>query len=185
MTIFSKYDEANAPDESAAVLASGKERYGFIPNLAAYIAESPLVLGAVLKLSEQFDQSSLSPQEQQLVLLVVSALNGCSYCKTAHIALGKKLDMSTDTLKNIIAFEPLKDSRMEALRTFTSSVVEEKGWVDESTVQNFLDAGFTKAQVFEVVLGVALKTITNYSNHIVGAKPNEEFLAMAGDALSG
>jgi uncharacterized peroxidase-related enzyme len=184
MRLFSKHDEATAPDESAAVLASAKDRYGFIPNLAAYLAESPLVLGAVLKLSEQFDQSSLSPQEQQLVLLVVSAMNGCGYCKTAHTALGKQLDMSTDTLKNIMSFEPLNDSRMEALRTFTSSVVEEKGWVDETTVQNFLDAGFTKAQVFEVVLGIALKTITNYSNHLAGAEPNDEFLAMAGDAIS-
>lgn len=184
MSLFTKYDETTAPNEAAAVLSAAKERYGFVPNLAAYLSESPLVLGAVLKLSEQFDQSTLSSQEQQLVLLTVSALNGCSYCKTAHTALGKMADMSADTLQAIIAFKPLSDPRLEALRTFTATIVEEKGLVDEKKVQAFFDAGFSKAQVFEVVLGVALKTITNYSNHLAGAEPNEEFIAMAGDALA-
>lgn len=181
MSLFTKHDETSAPTDAATVLAAAKERYGFVPNLAAYIAESPLVLAAVLKLSEQFDQSSLSTPEQQTVLLTVSALNGCSYCKTAHTALGKMADMSSEVLQDVIALRPLNDSRMEALRSFTQAVVEEKGWVSEQKVQNFLDAGFTKAQVFEVVLGVTLKTITNYSNHLAGAQPNEEFIAMTTD----
>jgi len=183
MSLFSKHDETTAPAEAATVLMAAKKRYGFVPNLAAYLAESPLALGAVLKLSEQFDQTTLSPQEQQLVLLTVSAMNGCSYCKTAHAALGKLADMSANTLKSIIEFKTLNDSRLEALRTFTMAVLEENGWVDEQKIQAFLAAGFTRAQVFEVVLGVALKTMTNYSNHLVGAEPNEEFVAMAGDAM--
>ena len=161
-----------------------KERYGFVPNLAAFIAESPLVLSAVLTLSGQFDESSLSAKERQLVLLTVSALNGCDYCKTAHTALGKMEGMDSAQLQAIVAFKPLSDSRLEALRGFTRALVEEKGWVDEAKISAFLEAGFTRAQVFEVVLGIALKTITNYSNHLARAKPNEEFIAMAGDALS-
>ena len=183
MSLFTQYDETTAPSEAAAVLSGAKERYGFVPNLAAYVAESPLVLGAVLKLSEQFDQSTLTPQEQQLVLLTVSTLNGCSYCKTAHTALGKMADMSRDTLQAILAFKPLSDPRLEALRIFTATLVEEKGRVDKQKTQAFLNAGFTKAQVFEVALGVGLKTITNYSNHLAGAVPNEEFAGMVGDVL--
>lgn len=184
MSLFTKHNADTAPAESAAVLSAARERYGFVPNLAAYLSESPLALGAVLKLSEQFDQSSLSAQEQQLVLLCVSAANGCSYCKTAHTALGKMAEMESQTLRDIIAFKPLKDARLEALRSFTQTIVENKGWVDEAHIDNFLKAGFTKAQVFEVVLGIGLKTITNYSNHLAGAEPNEAFIAMAGDALA-
>jgi len=184
MSIFTKHDETTAPTEAATVLAAAKQRYGFVPNLAAYLAESPLVLDAVLKLAEQFEHSTLSAQEQQLVLLTVSALNGCNYCKTAHTALGKMADMSSDTLKSIIGFTPLQDARHEALRRFTREIVEAKGWLEEKQIQAFLDAGFTQAQVFEVVLGIALKTITNYSNHLAGAEPNEEFLALAADAIA-
>lgn len=148
MSIFTKYTEASAAAGAAEVLSKVKARYGFIPNLAADVAESPLVLEAVLSLAAAFDKVSLTPQEQQTVLLTVSALNGCVYCRTVHTALGRK-------------------------------VVEESGRVKEDDVRTFLAHGFTKVQVFEVILGVALKTLTNYCNHLAGAVPNAEFVAMA------
>jgi uncharacterized peroxidase-related enzyme len=179
MSIFTRHTDLTAPKGAAEVLLKVKERYGFIPNLAAYVAESPLVLDAVLNLVGAFDKVSLTPQEQQIVLLTVSTLNGCSYCKTVHTALGRMAEMDSETLKATIAFEPLSDRKLNALRDFTRKVVEEKGWVKENDVQPFLAAGYAKAQVFEVVMGVAMKTLTNYSNHLAGAVPNPEFVAMA------
>lgn len=184
MAIFTKHNESTSPAEAAKVLSAAKQRYGFVPNLASYLAESPLVLGAVLTLSEQFDQSSLSPQEQQVVLLTISTLNNCSYCRTVHTGLGKMAEVSSDDIQSTIACNPLSNPRLESLRRFTSSIWEEKGSVDEKVVREFLDAGFSKAQVFEVILGVALKTLTNYSNHIAGAEPNQEFIVMAEDAVA-
>ncbi len=179
MSLFTQHTDKTAPKEAAVVLARAKERYGFIPNLAAFLAESPLVLEATLNLVGAFDKTSLTPQERQLVLLTVSALNGCSYCRTAHTALGRMAEVDAATLKAIIAFEPLPDRKLNALRDFTRKVVEERGWVKEDEVKAFLTAGYTRAQVFEVVMGVAMKTLTNYSNHLAGAVPNAEFIAMA------
>lgn len=179
MGIFTLHTDETAPKEAAEILAKIKERYGFIPNLAAHIAESPAVLGAVLTLVGAYDKVTLSAQEQQIVMLTASALNGCDYCRTVHFGLGRMADLSEETLKATISFEPLRDKKLNALRDFTRLVVEERGWVDESKVQIFLEAGFTKAQVFEVVLGVALKMLTNYCNHVAGAQPNQEFVAMA------
>ena len=180
MSLFTQYDETNAPDGAAQVLTMAKERYGFVPNLAAFVAESPPVLGAILKLSETFDQSTLSAQEKQIVLLTVSSLNDCSYCKTVHTALGKMAEIDNDTIYSNIECKPLKNQKLNALRVFTQFIVEEQGLVDENNkIQDFLDAGYTRAQVFEVVMGVALKTLTNYSNHLVGAEPNKEFVDMA------
>ena len=59
------------------------------------------------------------------------------------------------------------------------AMVEERGRVHEQRVRQFLDAGYTTAQVFEVVMGIALKTLTNYSNHLTDTRPNPEFVAMA------
>lgn len=179
MDIFTKHTDQTAPSGAAEVLAKVKDRYGFIPNLAAHVAEAPLVLDAVMNLSGAFDQTSLTPQERQVVLLTVSALNGCSYCKTVHTAFGRIAEMDGETLKAVVAFEPLSDRKLNALRDFTRQVVDEKGWVKEDDVKAFLAAGYTKAQVFEVVMGVAMKTLTNYSNHLAGATPNPEFIAMA------
>lgn len=108
-----------------------------------------------------------------MVLLTVSAVNGCGYCKTVHTAL------DAATLRAVIGFEPLQDTRLNALRNFTHRLLEEKGWLGEEKIQAFLDAGFSRAQVFAVIMGVALKTMTNYSNHLAGADPNAEFVAMA------
>ncbi len=179
MSIFTQHTETTAPQGAAEVLAKVKDRYGFIPNLAAYVAESPRVLDAIMNLAGAFDQTSLTPQEQQIVLLTVSALNGCSYCKTVHTALGRKAELDADALRATVAMEPLADPKLNALRDFTHKVVEERGWAAESDVRAFLAAGYTKAQVFEVVMGIALKTLTNYSNHLAGATPNAEFTAMA------
>lgn len=179
MSLFTKYDETTAPEGASQVLAMAKERYGFVPNLAAFVAESPVVLGAILKLSETFEQSSLNAQEQQLVLLTVSALNNCSYCKTAHTALGKMAEIDNESIDNAIKGQPLEDKKLSALQLFTKLLIEQKGVLNEKQVKAFIDAGYTRAQVFEVIMGVALKTMTNFSNHLAGAEPNAEFLAMA------
>lgn len=179
VSIFTKHTDQTAPRGAAEVLAKVNQRYGFIPNLAAYVAEAPLVLDAVLNLSGAFDQTSLTPQERQVVLLTTSALNGCGYCRTVHTALGRMAEIDNATLKAIVALEPLPDRKLNALRDFTRKVVEERGWVEQGHVKAFLAAGYTKAQIFEVVMGVAMKTLTNYSNHLAGATPNAEFVAMA------
>lgn len=179
MSLFSQHTDITAPAGAAEVLARVKERYGFIPNLAAYVAESPAMLGAVMNMAEAFDKTSLTPKEQQIVQLTVSALNGCTYCRTVHTALGRMAEMDEATLKAALAFETLPDKKLNALRDFTRKLVDERGWVKEADTREFLDAGYTRAQVFEVVMGVAMKTFTNYCNHLAGAIPNPEFVAMA------
>lgn len=179
MSLFTQHTALTAPKGAAEVLSRVKERYGFVPNLAAHVAESPLVLDAVLHLAGAFDKSSLTAQEQQIVLLTVSTLNGCGYCRTVHTALARKANVDDPNLQATIGLAPLPDRKLGALRDFTRQVVENRGRVREADQRAFLAAGFTRAQVFEVVLGVALKTLTNYSNHLAGAAPNPEFVAMA------
>lgn len=180
MSLFIKHTAATAPKGAAEVLARVKDRYGFIPNLAAHLAEAPLVLDAAMNLAGAFDKTSFTEIEQQIILVTVSLLNNCNYCKTVHTALARKAGIDDMTLKAALALEPLPDAKLNTLRDFTRAVVEEKGWVKKDKVQKFLDAGYTKAQVFEVVMGIAMKTLTNYSNHLADAQPNPEFIAMAG-----
>ncbi|MBI5427775.1 MAG: carboxymuconolactone decarboxylase family protein [Nitrospinae bacterium] len=179
MELFTQHTEATAPEGANGVLIKIKERYGFVPNLASYVAESPLVLGAVLNLSETFDKTSFTEVERQIVLLTVSMLNRCDYCKTAHTALCRLAEIDDRTLEAALALEKLPDAKLNALRDFAKALVEEKGWVDGDKVRKFLAAGYSKAQVFEAALGVALKTLTNYCNHLAGARPNPEFVALA------
>ncbi len=179
MILFTQHTATTAPQGAAEVLEKVRERYSFIPNLASYIAEAPVVLDAVMTLSVAFDNTSFPPEEQQLILLTISTLNGCTYCRTTHTGLGRSSGLSDEAIKAIQSDITIKDQRLNALYQFTKTVFINKGWVEEAAITSFLDAGFTKAQVFETIMGVALKTLTNYCNHIAGAEPNKELIAMA------
>ena len=72
-------------------------------------------------------------------------------------------DAITQALRNET---PLPNARLEALRDFTLSVVRDRGHVDDAKVQAFLDAGYTKRNILEVILGYSQKVMSNYTNHL-------------------
>lgn len=178
MTEFRFHDASSAPEGARETLAAVSEQYGFIPNLLAGLAEAPAALHAYLNLSEHFSKTSLSAQEQQVVLLSASVVNGCEFCVSAHSFIARNIaSLDAANLQAIRDGTPLPDRHLDALATFTRAVVEQRGWVKRQTLNAFLDAGFSKAQALEVVTGVALKTLSNYANHLLDTPLNEQFAA--------
>ncbi|MGR8935301.1 MAG: carboxymuconolactone decarboxylase family protein, partial [Gammaproteobacteria bacterium] len=104
------------------------------------------------------------------------AENHCSYCVAAHSVIAKhmvKADPAiVDALRNL---QPLPDSKLDALANFTRSVVKNRGAVCNKTLDNFITAGYSLTQVLEVVLGVAFKTLSNYTNHIIDTPLDNAF----------
>lgn len=179
MSKFTLHTPESAPEAARETLAKVQKNYGFMPNLLAGLAEAPAALHSYLALSEQFGKTSLTAPEQQVVLLATSVANQCRFCVAAHSTIARnvaKLDeASIQALRNDSA---LPDARLDALATFTRAVVQERGWVDGPVVDAFLAAGFSRAQVLEVVLGVTVKTLSNYANHVLETPVNAQF---AGD----
>ncbi len=166
MIEFQIHDESTAPEASKASLAESRKSYAMIPGLHAVMAEAPGLLEGYKKLGELFQNSSLDKDELTVVWQTVNVEHACHYCVPAHTAIAKMMQVDetvTDALRNET---PLPNARLEALRSFTLSVVRGRGNVDESEVQAFLDAGFTKRQILEVVLGVSMKVMSNYTNHL-------------------
>lgn len=176
MSTFTTHTIESAPEGAKAVLEGAQKGLGFIPNLYANMAESPEVLNAYTALSSSFEKSSLSPIEQQVVLLTASVVNNCEFCVAAHSVISKhmlKLDATViDAVRDgaIIA-----DVKLEALATFTKAVVNDRGFVTGQPTDDFLAAGFTKAQALEVVLVVTMKILSNYTNHLTETAVNEQF----------
>lgn len=180
MSIFTQHDEHTAPSAASDTLAQVKARYGFIPTIAAYVAESPVALKSLLQFATAFDDVSLNEQEQQIVMLTVSAKNECSFCATFHRGMSRRAGIDDGTVSCAVSGDELKDPKLNALAVFTRAVVDKNGWANDADIAQFLAAGFTKAQVFEVIMGVSLKVLTNYCNHVTGAEPNDEIIEMAG-----
>ena len=156
-----------APEGSRAALEGVQKGFGFIPNLMGTFANSPSVLNGYLALDSHWEKSSFSPVERQLVLLAASVRNECGYCTAAHSTILKKfMHVDASVVAALRAGTPLADSRQQALVAFTSELVANRGFVTDATRDAFLAAGFTPVQMMEVLLGVSLKTISNYLDHL-------------------
>ncbi len=166
MSRYAPHTAESAPEASRAGLDKAARKFGRLPNLIAVMAESPAALDGYLALHGVFEQGTFSPGERQVLLLTVSTVNGCAYCVAAHTMGGKMAGVSDVVLEGIRDGKPIPDLRLAALSGFAAAMVEKRGWVSDAKIAAFLNAGFTRAQVFEVVLAVSMKTLSNTINHI-------------------
>lgn len=177
MFTFPVYSTDSAPEAARESLAQAKRAFGFVPNLLGVLAQAPQALKAYVTLSSLFSKSSLSPTEQQVVLLTVSFENECPYCMAAHTAVAKMSGLSDEVVSALRSGEPLGDSKLEALRDFTRKIVKTRGWIGERDARQFAAAGYHEQQVLEVILGVTMKTLSNYTNHLAQTPLDHAFEA--------
>ncbi len=178
MTDFTLHDESTAPEGSDVLLAQSKKAFGMIPGLHAVMAEAPGLLEAYKTVHELFANSSFDKDEMTVVWQTVNVEHGCHYCIPAHTGIAKSMKVSDEITEALRNETPLPNARLEALRDFTLAVVRNRGSVDDDAVEAFLDAGFTKRQILEVILGVSQKMMSNYTNHLADTPidtPFEQF----------
>lgn len=166
MANFTRHTIETAPEDAKPMLEASQKSYGMIPNLHAVLAESPETYEAYQTLNKLFSSSSLSVEERHVVWLTINVENQCHYCVPAHTFLAKKDDVGDDIIDALREDRELPDERLEALRQFTKAMTVKRGFVDEAEIDAFLDAGFTKRNVFDVILGLSHKVISNYTNHV-------------------
>jgi len=178
MIDFTFYTPETASDTARPILEEIEKGYGFIPNLFAYMAEAPTTLKAYLALNQLVGETSLTPAQQQIALLAASVENTCEFCTVAHHAIGTMNKASAQTLSALANGERINDPQDAELVAFTQSVVKYRGRPDQDDIDAFISAGFSKQQIFEVMMVVSIKTLSNYINHLTQPEPNAELLAM-------
>lgn len=174
MTSFRTHLPETAPEPTRQTLAEARRRLGFVPNLYANLAESPEALEGYITLSAIFAKTAFTPGEQQVVLLAASAENGCDFCVAAHSALAKSVKVPATAVSAIRDGQALPDRKLDALAAFTRSVVRSRGNPGDPALERFLSAGFEQRHVLDVLLGVAMKTLSNYANHIMRTQLNAQ-----------
>ncbi|MEO1292356.1 MAG: carboxymuconolactone decarboxylase family protein [Pseudomonadota bacterium] len=171
---YTLHDPDTAPPASRTLLDEAAAALGKVPNLERVMAEAPALLGAYVKTWALFDETSLAPAERQVVYQVANVENGCEYCRPWHALLSKQAKMAADDVLRLRDGQPLGDARLEALRVFSTAVLEAKGAVSVKTFDAFLSAGYTRQQALEVVLGLAIKVMSNYTNALAGTPLDTE-----------
>ena len=164
---FQLHSAESAPPRARPAIAKIIESWGFLPNLARVMAESPAALELLLAGYAALSvNSTLSPAEQQLVSLVASRENDCEYCVAAHSTMALGAGLSSQVLVAARDGTRIDDPRLSVLRATTEQLVRNRGWLDSGSKKTFLSAGYQAGQLFEVVGWLALKLLTNYTNHI-------------------
>lgn len=168
----------SAPEKSRPILQNVNKAFGFVPNLMATFANNPSALEGYLALDGVFEKGSFTRLERQLILLAASVENRCDYCTAAHSTITKGfLHAAPEIVSAIRDSAPIADKKTDALVTLTREIVRERGFVKQETVEAFLSVGYRKEQVMELLLGVALKTISNYLDHISPTPLDQAFAA--------
>jgi AhpD family alkylhydroperoxidase len=176
MTRFDIHTVDTAPAGSQAPLAAVAKAWGFTPKLHAILAESPAALIGYDTLFGLVAQSTLSPVEQQVAYQAINVFHGCEYCTMGHTYLSRAAGMDEAAIAALRADKAPGDPRHAALWSFARAVVESRGHAGDAAVDAFIAAGFTRANVLEVVTIIATKTISNYTNHLTHT-PKEAFMS--------
>lgn len=161
-------DLKTADSQGKAILEGAKAQIGFIPNMFAYMVNSPGLLKTYLDGYTAFrKESGFTSAEQEVIFLVISRENGCEYCVSAHSTLADKMSglaaQVTDAIRDNASIE---DVKLAALAEFTRILFYSRGLPSSVAVESFLAAGYSERQVLEIVLALALKTLSNYANHL-------------------
>lgn len=168
-----------APAAARDTVAATTKAYGFLPNLLAVMAEAPPLLKAYRAIVDLFEESSLTATERQVVLLTTSYENSCEYCVAAHSVIAGMQKVPADVVEAVRTGTPLTDPKLEALRRLTAGIVVSRGWPSQADTAAFFEAGYTETQLLEVVLGVGVKTISNYTNHLASTPLDQAFARAA------
>jgi uncharacterized peroxidase-related enzyme len=178
MNQFKYHTPENSQGPAKEILTSVQQKYGFVPNLFAYMAEAPYTIEAYAMLTELLNKTALSAAQQQIALLAVSHYNQCEFCQVAHRAFGKMNQADPQTLQAINDDHVINDPSDKALVDMVVAIVDTRGWVKQTQLDAFLAAGFTRQNVYDLILIVTIKTLSNYANHLTKPEANEQLVAM-------
>ena len=157
---------ADAPEQSRPLLDAVVRQLGSAPNLFRLIATSPQALEGYLGLSGALGKGALPAATRERIALAVAEVNGCDYCLSAHTYLGKNLAKLDDAEIAANRNGASNDPRADAAVRFAAKVARERGHVSDADFSAVKLAGYSDAQVIEIVQHVALNTWTNYFNEV-------------------
>lgn len=172
--MFTYHTKDTAPAESHALMDSSTKAYGFVPTLHQVMAEAPATYKAYLETFRIFaEETTLTPVEQQVVMMTSNYENRCHYCTAGHTMLMQMIGADEALIEALREGTPIADPKLEALRVFTRQLLLNRGHVGDSALATFLNAGYDKRQALEVLVGLSSKLLSNFANALAHTKLDE------------
>jgi uncharacterized peroxidase-related enzyme len=152
------------------LLEAINKKLGVVPNLFRLLSSSPAALEGYLGLSGALAKGALPAQTGERIALAVAEINGCDYCMSAHSYLGKHVAKLDDSEMSANRNGSSNDSKAAPAVEFAAKVARERGRVSDDDLRAIKAAGYTDAQIVEIVAHVALSVLTNYANVVTNTE---------------
>ena len=159
------------------LLERSQKQMGMIPNMYANMVNSPGVMDTYAVGYDHFrKESGFTPVEQEVVFVTISIANGCEYCAAAHSFLADNVSkVPVDITDAIREGNQISDTKLAALSLFTRVMFDKRGNPSIQDTAAFLEAGYQEKHIMEIILALAVKTLSNYSNHIFQTIVDDQF----------
>jgi alkylhydroperoxidase family enzyme len=168
-----------APEQSKPALRTLQQNFGLIPNVAATMAGSPVLINAFIGSFGQFHGGSFDEREKQVLLLTNAVALECHWTVAFHSTIALKAGVVESDVIAIRRGAPPADTKLAALSALARALVETKGRAAAAEIERFVDAGYTRSQVFEVIAGIAISTMAGITGSMAGTPIEEPFKAQA------
>lgn len=155
-----------APAAARPLLEAAKKQLGTVPNLFRLLANAPAALEGYLSFNGALAKGALSAATRERIALAIAATNGCDYCLSAHSYLGKNLAKLDEAELAANRAGGSNDAKADVAVRFAVKVAEQRGAVSEDDLKAVQAAGYSEAELLEIVAHVALNTLTNYVNEV-------------------
>ena len=162
----------DAPEASKPILDAVKTQLGVVPNMFRLFSNSPAALKGLTGLSGALTKS-LDVKTRERIALAVAQVNGCSYCLSAHTYLGLNLAKISPEEIALNRKGSSSDPKADAAVRFAAKVTETRGHVSDEDLAAVRKAGYSDAQVLEIVALVVENVFTNFVNEV--AKTDIDF----------
>lgn len=159
-----------APEAARPLLAAVKSQLGVVPNLFRIVSTSPAALEGYLGLNGALGKGKLPAPTRERIALAVAQINGCNYCLAAHNYLGQNLAKLDAAEINANRRGSSNDAKAAVAVHFAASIANARGAVSAAEVEAVRAAGYSDAEIVEIIAHVALNTLTNYVNEVLGTE---------------
>ena len=163
MTTFTVPSRSEVSENNQVIFDNLQKALGFVPNLYATIAYSKNGLERFL--AYQNAKTSLSNKEKEAVNLIVSQVNNCVYCQSAHLVIGKMNGFSDEQLLDIRRGKS-SDAKLNALVQLAAEITKTRGNASANLVDAFFAQGYTNENLIDLMLQISDKTAMNYLHNL-------------------
>ena len=165
MSYIKPLDRSQTDSATGATLDAIKSKLGKVPNMFLTLAHAPVALDTYMQLADLTAKGTLTAKQREQIALAVGEANDCGYCLAAHSAIGAMVGLKPEQVAAARAARA-DSPRDTALLQLARSIVSNRGHVPTAELDAFKAAGFSDANILEVLVNTLLNIYTNYTNHL-------------------